>query len=109
MGQPAAVLGDMVVCPLQTPTPGGPVPHVGAPLMPMGPPPTVLAMGKPIATMGGVQNLCTTPAGPLPNPFPAPGSPKVLVGGKPALRVGDSGAHPGSKITGPGAATVLIG
>ena len=108
MGMPAAVIGDMVVCPMQTPTPAGPVPHVGSPLVPMGAPPLVLAMGKPIATMGGVQNICAGPA-PIPNPFPMPGSPMVLVGGKPALRVGDSGAHPGSKITGPGAATVLIG
>ena len=32
MGQPAARLGDMHTCPMQTPTPGGPIPHVGGPI-----------------------------------------------------------------------------
>jgi uncharacterized Zn-binding protein involved in type VI secretion len=98
----------MVVCPMQTPTPAGPIPHVGTPLIPMGNVPLVLAGGKPVATMGAVQNICAGPA-PIPNPFPKPGSPTVLVGNMPVLRVGDMGAHPGSVIQGPGALTVLIG
>jgi uncharacterized Zn-binding protein involved in type VI secretion len=104
---PAATIGEMAPCPLQTPTPGGPVPHVGGPLVGPPPMPPVLAGGKPVAT-AGCQTMCVTPAGPVPNPY-ANGSKTVMISGKPALRVGDMGSHPGSAIAGPGAPTVIIG
>lgn len=103
---PAATLGDMVICPLQTPVGPAVVPHVGSPLVGAPPVPPVLIGGKPAAT-AGVQNLCAGPS-PIPNPF-AMGSLTVFIGGKAALRVGDLGSHPGSSITGPGVPTVIIG
>ncbi len=95
---------------MQTPTPGGPVPHVGGPLTGAPPAPPVLIAGQPAATVG-CQTMCATPAGPVPNVYTM-GSTSVLIGGKPALRVGDMGtqaAHPGSMIAPPGAPTVIIG
>ena len=103
---PAACIGDMVICPMQTPTPAGPIPHAGSPLVGPPPMPPVLIGGKPAATVG-VQNICVGPA-PIPNPFTM-GSMTVLIGGKPALRVGDQGSHPGSVISPPGVPTVIIG
>jgi uncharacterized Zn-binding protein involved in type VI secretion len=53
-GQPAARVGDMHVCPMQTPG-LPPIPHVGGPIMPPGIP-TVLIGGQPAAVVGG---MCT--------------------------------------------------
>ena len=95
MGQPAARLTDMHVCPMVT----GIVPHVGGPILPPGGLP-VLIGGMPAARVG---DLCTC-AGP-----PATivmGSSKVMIGGMPAARMGDSTAH-GGVIT-IGAPTVMI-
>jgi hypothetical protein len=47
MGQPAARVGDMHVCPMVT----GIVPHVGGPILPPGCP-TVLIGGQPAARLG---------------------------------------------------------
>jgi len=47
MGQPAARVGDMHVCPMCD----GPKPHVGGPIMPVGCP-TVLIGGMPAARIG---------------------------------------------------------
>jgi len=96
MGQPAARVGDMHVCPMVT----GLVPHVGGPIMPPATP-TVLIGGMPAA---GVGDICTC-AGP-PDVI-AKGSATVLIGGKPAARLGDTTAHGGSIIV--GCITVLIG
>ena len=41
---PAARVGDMHTCPMQTPTLAGPIPHVGGPVLPPGCP-TVLIGG----------------------------------------------------------------
>ncbi len=99
MGKPAATLGDMHTCPMQTPnTP--PVPHVGGPVM--GTAATVLIGNKPAATLGDTA-ICVGPPDTI-----AMGSTTVLIGNKPAARVGDSTAH-GGTITGPGCPTVLIG
>jgi len=99
MSQPAARVGDMHTCPMQTPgTP--PIPHVGGPVMPPGMP-TVLIGGLPAATLG---NMCTC-VGP-PDTI-AKGSATVLIGGKPAARLGDTTAHGGSIVA--GCPTVLIG
>lgn len=95
MGQPAARVSDMHVCPMVT----GVVPHVGGPILPPGGV-TVLIGGLPAARVG---DMCTC-VGP-PDTI-AMGSTKVLIKGKPAARMGDPTAHGGSIIL--GCFTVLI-
>ncbi|CAM1358316.1 PAAR domain-containing protein [Tenacibaculum xiamenense] len=96
MGNPAARVNDMHVCPMST----GPVPHVGGPILPAGEP-TVLIGGMPAARMGDMA-VCTGP----PDTIVA-GSGTVLIGGMPAARMGDSTAHGGTIVA--GEPTVLIG
>lgn len=96
MGQPAARITDMHVCPMVT----GTVPHVGGPVLPPGEP-TVLIGGMPAARMGDMAT-CTGPPDTI-----VSGSGTVLIGGMPAARLGDSTAHGGSIIL--GEFTVLIG
>lgn len=96
MGQPAARINDMHVCPMTT----GTVPHVGGPILPAGEV-TVLIAGLPAARLGDM----ATCAGP-PDTIVA-GSGSVLIGGMPAARLGDSTAHGGTIIL--GEFTVLIG
>lgn len=96
MGQPAARITDMHICPLSS----GPVPHVGGPVLPPGEA-TVLIGGLPAARVGDM----ATCAGP-PDTIVA-GSGTVLIGGMPAARLGDSTSHGGSIIL--GEFTVLIG
>ena len=98
MGQPAARLTDMHVCPMQTPA-VVPIPHVGGPISGPGCP-TVLIGGLPAAGIGDMA-VCVGP----PDVIVA-GSPTVLIGGKPAARMGDSCAHGGTIIL--GCPTVLI-
>ena len=98
---PAARVGDMHTCPMQDPTPVGPKPHVGGPIMPPGCL-TVLIGGQPAACVGDM----ATCAGP-PDSI-VKGSATVLIGNKPAARVGDSTAH-GGAIAPPGCLTVMIG
>ena len=96
MGQPAARVTDMHVCPMVT----GIVPHVGGPILP----PcelTVLTGGLPQARVGDMC-LCVGPPDTI-----AFGSLGVLVGGQPAARMGDITAHGGSIVI--GLPTVLIG
>ena len=99
MGKPAAKVGDMHVCPMQTPG-VPPIPHVGGPILPPGAP-LVLIGGMPAATVTS-NALCVGPPDTI-----VVGSTKVLMGGKPAARMGDSSAH-GGKIA-IGHPTVLIG
>jgi len=96
MGQPAARITDMHVCPMVT----GVVPHVGGPILPAGEP-TVLIEGLPAARVGDMAT-CIGP----PDTILA-GSTTVMIGGMPAARMGDSTAHGGTIIL--GAPTVLIG
>ena len=96
MGQPAARITDMHVCPMVT----GVVPHVGGPILPVGEP-TVLIGGMPAARVGDMAT-CTGP----PDSIVA-GSGTVIIGGMPAARLGDSTAHGGTIIL--GEFTVLIG
>lgn len=98
--KPAARMGDMHSCPMQTMVGPVPVPHVGGPVMPPGVP-TVLIGGVPAATVG---NPCVC-VGP-PDSIVA-GSATVLIGGKPAARVGDQTAHGGTIAM--GCTTVMIG
>ena len=96
---PAARVGDMHVCPMQTPA-VVPIPHVGGPILPPGTP-TVLIGGQPAACVGDMAT-CVGPPDLI-----AMGSATVLIGGKPAARMGDSTAHGGSIML--GCPTVLIG
>ena len=95
MGQPAARISDMHVCPMFT----GPVPHVGGPILPPGAV-TVLIGGLPAAR---VSDMCVCVG---PPDVIALGSFKVLIGGLPAARMGDMTAHGGVIVM--GCPTVLI-
>ncbi len=97
MGQPAARVGDMHVCPMVTVL----VPHVGGPIASPGCA-TVLIGGLPSAGVGST----VTCVGP-PDTIIPPCSTTVLIGGIPAARMGDSCAHGGTIIL--GCMTVLIG
>lgn len=96
MGQPAARLTDMHVCPMVT----GIVPHVGGPIAAPGAP-TVLIGGLPAARVGDMC-VCVGPPDAI-----ALGSFTVLIGGQPAARMGDLTAHGGVIVL--GYPTVLIG
>lgn len=97
MGQPAARLTDLHVCPQVTVL----VPHVGGPIVSMGEP-TVLIGDLPAARVGDMAT-CVGP----PDFIAPPGAPTVLIGGMPAARMGDMTVHGGSIIL--GCFTVLIG
>jgi len=92
----AARLTDMHTCPMVT----GIVPHVGGPIAGPGVP-TVLIAKMPAAVVG---DMCTC-VGP-PDSI-VKGSATVMIGGKPAARMGDTTAHGGSIVL--GAPTVMIG
>lgn len=98
MTMPAARVGDMHVCPMQTPAPV-PVPHVGGPLVT--PCPTVLICSMP-AVRATAMAVCVGPPDTV-----AKGSGTVLTGSMPQARIGDSCAHGGSIVA--GAPTVLVG
>jgi uncharacterized Zn-binding protein involved in type VI secretion len=96
MGQPAARMTDMHICPMVTVL----VPHVGGPILP---PccPTVLIGSLPAARVGDLAT-CVGPPDVI-----VLGSFTVLIGGQPAARMGDITAHGGTIIL--GWMTVLIG
>ena len=96
MGQPAARLTDMHVCPMFT----GPVPHVGGPIVAPGCP-TVLIGMLPAARATDMA-VCVGPPDVI-----AMGCPTVLIGNMPAARLGDPTAHGGTIVL--GCFTVLIG
>jgi uncharacterized Zn-binding protein involved in type VI secretion len=96
MGQPAARVGDMHVCPMVT----GVVPHVGGPVLPPGGLP-VLIGGMPAARIGDLC-VCVGPPDVI-----ALGSFTVLIGGQPAARMGDLTGHGGTIVL--GCPTVLVG
>lgn len=99
MGQPAARVGDMHVCPMVTPG-VPPIPHVGGPILPPGGI-TVLIGGMPAARVGDMC-VCVGPPDVI-----ALGSFTVLIKGQPAARMGDMTAHGGTIAM--GCPTVLIG
>ncbi|MBU6499074.1 MAG: PAAR domain-containing protein [Rhodospirillales bacterium] len=99
MGQPAARLTDMHVCPMVTPG-LPPIPHVGGPITGPGAP-TVLVCSLPAATATSMC-VCVGPPDTI-----AMGSPTVLAGGMPLARMGDSCTHGGTIVL--GAPTVLVG
>src|SRR6185503_4034513 len=96
---PAARVGDMHTCPMQTPG-LPPIPHVGGPISGPGCP-TVLIVGLPAARVGDLL-VCVGPPDSL-----VKGSATVMIGGVPAARMGDTTAHGGSIML--GAPTVQIG
>ena len=96
MGQPAARLTDMHVCPMVDVL----VPHVGGPIIGPGAP-TVLIGGMPAARVGDMAVCVCPPDSVIVGAF------TVLIGGQPAARMGDSTAHGGTIIL--GMPTVLIG
>ncbi len=98
MGQPAARVGDMHVCPMVTPA-VPPIPHVGGPILPPGGI-TVLIGGQPAARVGDMA-VCVGPPDVI-----ALGSFTVLICGQPAARMGDLCAHGGTIVL--GYPTVLI-
>ena len=82
-------------------TPGTPpVPHVGGPISGPGVP-TVMIEYMPAAVVGDMC-VCVGPPDTI-----AKGSATVMIGNKPAARLGDTTAHGGSIVM--GAATVIIG
>lgn len=95
MGQPAARVGDMHVCPLVTVL----VPHVGGPVA-LGCF-TVLIANMPAARVGDMC-VCVGPPDLI-----AMGAFTVLIGGMPAAQMGSLTAHGGTVIL--GAPTVLVG
>jgi len=99
MGQPAARVSDMHVCPMVTPG-LPPIPHVGGPILPPGGV-TVLIAGLPAARATDMA-VCVGPPDVI-----ALGSFTVLICNLPAARMGDMTAHGGSIVL--GAPTVLIG
>ena len=98
MGQPAARVGDMHTCPMQTPA-VPPIPHVGGPILPPGSV-TIFIGGLPAARVGDMAT-CVGPPDTI-----VKGSLKVMLGGQPAARMGDTTAHGGSIIM--GCPTVMI-
>lgn len=97
---PAARVTDMHTCPMQTPAFPSPIPHVGGPIT--GPcVPNVLIGKMPAATVGDMC-VCVGPPDTI-----VKGSSTVMIGGKPAARMGDTTAHGGSIVI--GCPTVIIG
>lgn len=92
----AARITDMHECPMFD----GPVPHVGGPDIGPGVP-TVL-IGKLPASVVGDMLVCVGPPDVV-----VKGSSTVMIGGRPAARMGDTCAHGGSIIL--GCFTVMIG
>lgn len=96
MGQPAARVTDMHVCPMFT----GPVPHVGGPILP--PCAVTVLIGKLPAARVSDMAVCAGPPDVI-----AKGSATVLINKLPAARMGDLTAHGGTIVL--GFPTVLIG
>ena len=93
---PAARLTDMHTCPMVT----GIIPHVGGPIVGPGVP-TVLIAQLPAAVVGD-NCVCVGPPDSI-----VKGSATVMIGGKPAARMGDSTSHGGVIVL--GAQNVMIG
>jgi uncharacterized Zn-binding protein involved in type VI secretion len=93
---PAARITDMHTCPMVT----GVVPHVGGPVV--GPGVATVLIAKMPASVATDSCVCVGPPDTI-----VKGSATVMIGNKPAARVGDTTAHGGSIVV--GAPTVMIG
>ena len=89
---PAARITDMHTCPMVTPG-LPPIPHVGGPVVGPGIP-NVLIGKMPAAVMGD-SCVCVGPPDSI-----VKASATVMIGGRPAARIGDTTAHGGSIVTG---------
>jgi uncharacterized Zn-binding protein involved in type VI secretion len=87
----------MHTCPMVSP---GPVPHVGGPILPPCVPQVLIGF-MPAAVVGN-PCVCVGPPDVI-----VKGSMTVLIGGRPAARIGDTTAHGGVIVQ--GYPTVLIG
>lgn len=96
----AARLTDMHTCPMQTPAFPSPIPHVGGPVI--GPGVPTVTVGQLPAAVVGDSCTCIGPPDTI-----TMGSTTVMIGGKPAARMGDPTAHGGSIVL--GCPTVMIG
>ena len=96
---PAARITDMHACPMVTPG-LPPIPHVGGPVAGPGVP-NVLIGKMPAAVMGD-NCICVGPPDAI-----VKASATVMIGGRPAARIGDTTAHGGSIVM--GYPTVMIG
>ena len=96
----AARLTDMHTCPMQTPAVPSPIPHVGGPITGPGVPSVLI--GKMPASVVGDVATCVGPPDTI-----VKGSATVMIGGRPAARMGDSTAHGG--VISVGCPTVIIG
>jgi uncharacterized Zn-binding protein involved in type VI secretion len=94
---PAARVTDMHTCPMVEP---GPVPHVGGPILPPGCPTVQIAYM--FAARVGDMATCTGPPDSI-----VMGSTTVMIGNKPAARLGDPTSHGGVIVA--GCPTVMIG
>ncbi|MEY8711550.1 PAAR domain-containing protein [Mangrovibacter phragmitis] len=95
----AARITDLQICPMATPG-LPPVPHVGGPIIGPGVP-TVLIANLPAAVLGD-NCTCVGPPSTI-----IKGSATVMIGGKPAARMGDTTNHGGTITL--GCPTVIIG
>ncbi|KEA50521.1 MULTISPECIES: PAAR domain-containing protein [Mangrovibacter] len=95
----AARITDLQICPMATPG-LPPVPHVGGPIIGPGVP-TVLIANLPAAVLGD-NCTCVGPPSTI-----IKGSATVMIGGKPAARMGDTTDHGGTITL--GCPTVIIG
>ena len=95
MGQPAATISSLHVCPKTT----GTVPHVGGPVAAGSG--SVKIGGMPAARVGD-KCICVGPPDSI-----SSGSASVMINGKPAARMGDNTGHGGKIVI--GNPTVLIG
>ena len=96
---PAARVGDMHVCPMQTPG-LPPIPHVGGPISARLP---SCPYRKYARSVYGRFRRLRRAAG----SYHHKGSSSVLIGGRPAARIGDQMAHGGQIVM--GCPTVIIG
>lgn len=95
----AARITDLQTCPMATPA-LPPIPHVGGPIIGPGVP-TVLIGSLPAAVVSD-SCVCVGPPSTIVN-----GSATVMIGGKPAARMGDMTSHGGTITL--GCPTVIIG
>ncbi len=96
---PAARITDMHICPMVTPG-LPPIPHVGGPVIGPGVPNVLI--GKMPAAVIGDSCVCVGPPDAI-----VKASATVMIGGRPAARMGDTTAHGGSIVV--GYPTVMIG
>lgn len=89
---PASRVGDMHVCPMQSPA-VPPIPHVGGPIT--GPGVANVVIGNMPASVVGDMCVCVGPPDSI-----IKGSGTVMIGGRPAVRIGDTTAHGGSVVVG---------